>query len=168
MNTVLYSIFFYSLMFFSKVRAAVLLYFTYSYRFNIIICFLCSRSIYTADWSTIRYKITDLCANGEPIRCVGAILATQSHESHLVAVAVNQKSSHDNRMLFVSPLTDTLVVADLVGCGAKLPITDHRGRSVSAGIAHLLHNSCISRTVHLEIFILVLFLCHQFCITECI
>lgn len=64
------------------------------------------------------------------IRIPGALLPQHSHDGHLVAVAVNQPCSHDNRMLFVSTLTDNVVVSDMKGCGARHPVSGRPARSV--------------------------------------
>ena len=56
-----------------------------------------------------------------------AHVAKMSHDGQVVAIAVNQGCSHDNKVLYVSPWTDTVVVADMRGCGARKPVTEsHR------------------------------------------
>ena len=82
-----------------------------------------SKPTFTVEWTNLKSPICDLVPGGGPVRASGTYLGRYSHDGHLLAVAVNQKSSHLNRLMFVSPLTDTLVVSDLKGTGAKIPVT---------------------------------------------
>ena len=78
-----------------------------------------SAPTYRAEWTSIRQPLRNVCDQEQPLRVEGAYLARQANDGHLVAVAVNRKCSHDNRMMFVSSLTDTVVIRDLLGCGTR-------------------------------------------------
>lgn len=83
--------------------------------------------VYTAEWTTFREPLGSIVHYGQPVRSRGAYVARHSQDGRLVAVAVNQHTSHLNRMIFFSPTTDTMMVIDLKGCGAKRPVAEeHR------------------------------------------
>ena len=50
------------------------------------------------------------------------VLAKHTRDGRLLALAANCSSSHDNRMLYVSTVSDVVLVADMKGGGAKNPI----------------------------------------------
>ena len=75
------------------------------------------------EWTDVRYKLSDLAPGGAPVRAAGTYVTRASHDGQLLAVAINQKNSSLNRMMFLSPLTDTVVVSDLRGMGAKVAVT---------------------------------------------
>ncbi|XP_013396199.1 protein JBTS17 isoform X2 [Lingula anatina] len=74
---------------------------------------------YSVQWTMLQVPWSDLGPRCKAIRSKGAVLACQSHGGHVLAVAVNQKRSHDTKILFVSPLTDTVIATDMEGCGAR-------------------------------------------------
>ena len=86
-----------------------------------------SSPVFHSEWTSITYPLTSISPNTRPIPSAGAYVSKISHDGQLVAIAVNQACSHDNRMLFVSPWTDTVVVANMRGSGARVPvIANHR------------------------------------------
>ena len=84
----------------------------------------------TVEWNVIRKDYQDLWPSSQPVTQDGGILSSTSRDGLLLALAVNQASSHDNHVLFVSSLTNMVTVSGLKGCGARSPVTGKQGRSV--------------------------------------
>lgn len=74
------------------------------------------------------YPLSGISPHAVPVPSRSAYIQKHAHDGHLVAIAVNQPSSHDNSVLFVSPITDTVVVSRLKGCGAKVPVRNRYAR----------------------------------------
>ncbi|XP_064625487.1 uncharacterized protein LOC135486550 isoform X2 [Lineus longissimus] len=74
---------------------------------------------YAATWTSIQYPLASITPNCQSVRSRGSYLCCYANQNPILAVAVNQKRPSDTRMLFVSPLNDTIVVSDLKGCGQK-------------------------------------------------
>ena len=90
---------------------------------HVYFCF--RRPIYTADWSEVRYPVSDISPQAMPIRAPGAYVSSYTHDGSLLAVAVNQFDSFQNCMLYLSPWTDATVASDMKGGGSKTPIIKH-------------------------------------------
>ena len=77
-----------------------------------------------AEWSSFHQPIASVVSQAKPVRSHGAYVARHTQDGQLLAVAINQTCSHLNRMLYYSAHSDTLVVADMRGSGAKRPSTE--------------------------------------------
>lgn len=66
--------------------------------------------------------IDQLVSGGRVVGVPGSLLGRHSHNGHLLAVAVNQDCTSENRMLFISTLANAALVGDLKGCGAKAAV----------------------------------------------
>lgn len=90
--------------------------------------------LFRPEWSCLQYPLSVIAAGGQAIAAPGALRVRVSRDGQLVAVVVNQMDTRRNRVVFVSPWTDTMVVSDLKGCGLKQPITSIAARSVAVNI----------------------------------
>lgn len=54
-----------------------------------------------------------------PVCTEGAYVSSYSRSGQVLAVVANQKSPAKTSMLFVSPLTDTVLVSALKNCGVS-------------------------------------------------
>ena len=77
---------------------------------------------YTPTWNVINYPLNQVTKSAKVLGLPGSLIIRNSHDAHLSAVAVNQDSTADNRLLFVSALVNTAFVGDIKGCGARTPI----------------------------------------------
>ena len=55
--------------------------------------------------------------NFEPIYTPEAYVSSYSSNGQVLGIAANQRSPEQTAMLFVSPLTDTVLVGDMRNCG---------------------------------------------------
>ena len=93
--------------------------------------FICSRAAtFSVEWSSKSHFLKDITSNGQPVRSRGAYVTSLSHDGHLLAIGVNQRGSHSNRIVFMSTMTELLVVADLYGSGAREPVLKNTRSSV--------------------------------------
>ena len=86
-----------------------------------------SDSDVSIEWTSLLYPVKNIQEGCEPINLRGAYISYYSHDGHILAVGVNQKSPAQTSVLFVSPFTETVLVADMKGCGLKTP-ESRRGR----------------------------------------
>ncbi|ESO87932.1 hypothetical protein LOTGIDRAFT_176877, partial [Lottia gigantea] len=77
------------------------------------------------EWCCLQYSIDKINKNCEIVNSRGAYQSSYSNDGQILAIAVNQRSPAYSAMLFISPLTDTLLVSQLHGCGLKQPETRH-------------------------------------------
>uniref|UniRef100_A0ABM0LY42 Uncharacterized protein C5orf42-like n=1 Tax=Saccoglossus kowalevskii TaxID=10224 RepID=A0ABM0LY42_SACKO len=76
---------------------------------------------FTVEWSSFRTPTAQIVSGCRPVRARGAYRIAHSHDGLTLAVAANQRSPHNNRVIFISLLTSTAQVSDLKGCGTKAP-----------------------------------------------
>ena len=81
----------------------------------------------TVEWTSLVYPVKNIQEGCESMNLPGTYICRYSHDSHILAVAVNQKSPAQTSLLYVSPFTETVMVADMKGCGLKDAAT-RRGR----------------------------------------
>ena len=74
-------------------------------------------------WKCLQYPLRNISSGCEAINIRGAYVPRYSHDASILAVAVNQKSPADTSMLFVSPVTDMLLLSAMRGCGVRDPET---------------------------------------------
>ncbi|XP_074641416.1 uncharacterized protein LOC141899158 [Tubulanus polymorphus] len=74
---------------------------------------------YEAEWSGLLYPIDEISPKCRIIRSHGGLVGCYGNQCQVVSVAVNQKHPADSRLLHISPLSGSVVVADLKGCGQK-------------------------------------------------
>lgn len=80
----------------------------------------CSRSpSFHVEWNIIKYPFQHINTRFQPVSSRGAIVAKYIQSGQIVAVAMNQNRPALTCLLFVSPLTDTVMVSSLKGCGVK-------------------------------------------------
>ena len=80
-------------------------------------------------WKCLQYPLRTISSDCEAINIRGAYVPCYSRDASILAVAVNQKSPADTSMLFVSPVTDMLLLSAMRGCGVRDPQTK-RGKWV--------------------------------------
>ena len=80
-----------------------------------------SLPIFSAEWSLLEYPFEQMHPNFEPICTAGAYVSSYCGNGQVLAVAANQRHPSQTAMLFVSPLTDTVLVAGMKGCGIGDP-----------------------------------------------
>ncbi|KAK7099790.1 ciliogenesis and planar polarity effector 1-like [Littorina saxatilis] len=81
-----------------------------------------------SQWKCVQYPLRNISSGCEAINIQGAYVPRYSTDASILAVAVNQKSPADTSMLFVSPVTDMLLLSAMRGCGVRDPETK-RGKS---------------------------------------
>ncbi|XP_076463357.1 uncharacterized protein LOC143295514 isoform X2 [Babylonia areolata] len=81
-----------------------------------------------SQWKCLQYPLRNISSGCEAINIRGAYVPRYSPDGSILAVAVNQKSPADTSMLFVSPVTDMLLLSSMRGCGMRNPETK-RGKS---------------------------------------
>ncbi|KAL8600713.1 hypothetical protein ACOMHN_057303 [Nucella lapillus] len=79
-------------------------------------------------WKSLQYPLRNISSGCEAINIRGAYIPRYSPDGSILAVAVNQKSPADTSMLFVSPVTDMLLLSPMRGCGLRNPETK-RGKT---------------------------------------
>ena len=82
---------------------------------------------FRCEWKSLQYPLRNISPDCEAINVRGAYVPRYSRDASLLAVAVNQKSPADTSMLFVSPVTDMLLLSAMRGCGLRDPET-RRGK----------------------------------------
>ncbi|XP_052775729.1 ciliogenesis and planar polarity effector 1-like isoform X2 [Mya arenaria] len=78
-----------------------------------------SLPIFSAEWSLLEYPFPQMHPDFEPVPTPGAYVSTYSGSGQVLAVAANQRSPAKTTMLFVSPLTDTVLVGGMKNCGVS-------------------------------------------------
>ena len=78
---------------------------------------------FIANWNTCEQEINSIVPGGNLIPQRGAYVARLSPDGSLLAVAINQASSHMNRLLYVSPVTGIIVATQMCGSGVRMPVT---------------------------------------------
>ncbi|XP_070564175.1 ciliogenesis and planar polarity effector 1-like isoform X2 [Ptychodera flava] len=78
------------------------------------------RETFIVEWNSFQTPLTQLVQGCRPIFSRGVYASSHAHNGLTLAVAANQRSPHDNRILFVSLLTSMAQVSDLKGCGTKV------------------------------------------------
>ncbi|XP_062574969.1 ciliogenesis and planar polarity effector 1-like isoform X1 [Saccostrea cucullata] len=71
------------------------------------------------EWNVIKYPFKHINSRFQPLSSRGAIVTNYIRSGQIVAVAMNQNRPALTSLLFVSPLTDTVLVSSLKGCGVK-------------------------------------------------
>lgn len=93
---------------------------------NSLFCLFRSPSFHV-EWNVIKYPFKHINARFQPVSSRGAIVTNYIRSGQIVAVAMNQNRPALTSLLFVSPLTDTVLVSNLKGCGVR-DKGSHRGR----------------------------------------
>lgn len=83
------------------------------------------------EWTVIEYSYDHINKSFTPISQDGALKCCYANSGQVIAVAANQNIPENTRMLFVSPLTDTVISCDMKGCGLRDP-RHTKGRFVNA------------------------------------
>lgn len=73
--------------------------------------------LFSAEWSLLEYPFQQMHPDFEPVSTQGAYVSSYSKSGQVLAVAANQRSPSKTTMLFVSPLTDTVLVGGMRNCG---------------------------------------------------
>ena len=81
----------------------------------------CSLPIFSAEWSLLEYPFEQMHPNFEAVSTIGAYVSGYCGNGQVLSVAANQRLPSQTAMLFVSPLTDTVLVAGMKGCGMGDP-----------------------------------------------
>ncbi|XP_048256398.1 uncharacterized protein LOC124134597 [Haliotis rufescens] len=74
---------------------------------------------YHTEWSCIEYPVQNISTGCQPINTKGAYVTCYSHDGQVIAVAANQKRPSDTSLLFLSPLTETVLVSEMKDCGIQ-------------------------------------------------
>ncbi|XP_021376995.1 uncharacterized protein LOC110465482 isoform X2 [Mizuhopecten yessoensis] len=74
---------------------------------------------FQVEWTVIQYPFKHIHPSYEPIQSKGAYVNCYANNGQVVAVAANQNTPGHSSMLFVSPLTDTVMVSEMKGCGVR-------------------------------------------------
>lgn len=77
--------------------------------------------LFSAEWSLLQYPFQQMHPDFEPISTKGAYVSSYSGSGQVLAVAANQRAPSRSTMLFVSPLTDTVLVGGMKNCGIGDP-----------------------------------------------
>ncbi|XP_033730588.1 ciliogenesis and planar polarity effector 1-like, partial [Pecten maximus] len=89
-------------------------------RFGTAADFYSSKSApFQVEWTVIQYPFKHIHPSYEPIQSRGAYVNCYANNGQVVAVAANQNTPGHSSMLFVSPLTDTVMVSEMKGCGVR-------------------------------------------------
>nr|XP_054764824.1 ciliogenesis and planar polarity effector 1-like [Lytechinus pictus] len=82
---------------------------------------------FSVRWLSSKHSIRSLSPSSWPVNHHGALVASYNNSGRVLAVALNQRSPHEAKMAFISPLTAAATVVDLKSCGckAKRPHADH-------------------------------------------
>jgi len=83
---------------------------------------------FTAEWSQLEYPFQQVHHDFEKVSTPGAYISSYSGSGQVLAVAANQRVPSKTTMLFISPITDTVLVGDMRGCGIR--DTNKKGRYV--------------------------------------
>ena len=76
-----------------------------------------SLPLFSAEWSLLEYPFQQMHPDFEPVFTQGAYVCSYSKSGQVLAVAANQRFPTRTTMLFVSPLTDTVLVGGMRNCG---------------------------------------------------
>ncbi|XP_064607182.1 ciliogenesis and planar polarity effector 1-like isoform X2 [Liolophura sinensis] len=80
-----------------------------------------------AEWSNIQYPLRNINVSCEPMGSKGSYVVQYSPDGQVLAVGVNQRSASLTALLYISPLTETVIIADLRNCGTN-PAVHCEGR----------------------------------------
>ncbi|XP_077981411.1 uncharacterized protein LOC144436484 [Glandiceps talaboti] len=80
-----------------------------------------SKETFTVEWNSFQTPIEGIVRGCRPIFSRGALASCHAHNGLTLAVAVNQRSPHNNRIVFVSLLSSMAQVSELKGSGTKAP-----------------------------------------------
>ena len=79
---------------------------------------------FTAKWSSFGHSLYGLTSAKRVLKSRKAYLGRFSPDGQVLAVAMNQKSAVDNKVMFFNPSTiPVAVIADLKGCGARVGVS---------------------------------------------
>ncbi|XP_053394280.1 ciliogenesis and planar polarity effector 1-like isoform X3 [Mercenaria mercenaria] len=78
-----------------------------------------SLPLFSAEWSLLEYPFQQMHPDFEPVSTQGAYVSSYSRSGQVLAVAANQRFPTKTTMLFVSPLTDTVLVGAMKNCGVS-------------------------------------------------
>ena len=79
----------------------------------------CRSPSFHVEWNVIKYPFQHINTRFQPVSSRGAIVTKYIRSGQIAAVAMNQNRPALTSLLFVSPLTDTVMVSSLKGCGVK-------------------------------------------------
>ncbi|XP_071480022.1 ciliogenesis and planar polarity effector 1-like, partial [Diadema antillarum] len=74
---------------------------------------------FSVRWYSASYSVRSLSPSSWPINHNGALVAAYANSGRVLAIAVNQRSPHETKMVFVSPLTAAATVVDMKSCGCR-------------------------------------------------
>ncbi|XP_030852384.1 ciliogenesis and planar polarity effector 1-like [Strongylocentrotus purpuratus] len=82
---------------------------------------------FSVRWLSSKHSIRSLSPSSWPVNHHGALVASYNNSGSVLAIALNQRSPHEAKMAFVSPLTAAATVVDMKSCGCKArhPHADH-------------------------------------------
>ena len=90
----------------------------YDYFVNFVIGVV---SAFTPSWRTFKHSLFNLTPAERVIKSRNAYIARVSPDGQVMVIAMNQKLAAHNRVMFYSLAQSAVaVIADLMGCGAKL------------------------------------------------
>ncbi|KAL3869912.1 hypothetical protein ACJMK2_042534 [Sinanodonta woodiana] len=78
-----------------------------------------SNQVFSKEWSLLEYPFQQIHQKYEPVLSQGAYVCSYSNNGQILAVAANQNQADHTSLLFVSPLTDTVLATGMKGCGVK-------------------------------------------------
>ncbi|KAK3579099.1 hypothetical protein CHS0354_022119 [Potamilus streckersoni] len=78
-----------------------------------------SNQVFSKEWSLLEYPFLQIHPKYEPILSKGAYVCSYSGNGQILAVAANQNQADHTSLLFVSPLTDTVLATGMKRCGVK-------------------------------------------------
>lgn len=103
----------------------------------------CRSPSFHVEWNVIKYPFQHINTRFQPVSSRGAIVTKYIRSGQIVAVAMNQNRPALTSLLFVSPLTDTVMVSSLKGCGVK-DKRSFRGRYEKIYMFHVKENYSFS------------------------
>ncbi|KAL4235812.1 hypothetical protein ACF0H5_004202 [Mactra antiquata] len=78
-----------------------------------------SLPLFNAEWTLLEYPFQQMNTDFVPVYTEGSYVSSYSRSGQVLAVVANQKSPDKTTLLFVSPLTDTVLVNGLKNCGVS-------------------------------------------------